>query len=70
MIAPIHKSGQGGYDLREQSAERTIAAIIRTSEPSGMDGEGRQSIAVFIPELATANGNSSIRARNWSNVAG
>ena len=63
MVAPIHKSGKGGYDLREQSAKLAIAAIIRPPEPSGMDGEGRQSVAVFIPELATVEGPRPIEVR-------
>jgi len=31
--------------------------------PSGMDGEGRQSVAVFIPELATVEGPRAIEIR-------
>ena len=63
MIAPIHKGGQGGYERREQSAKLTIAAIIRTPEPSGMDREGRQSITVFIPELAMVEGPRAIEVK-------
>jgi len=63
MIAPIHKGGQGGYERREQSAKLAIAAIIRPPEPSGMDGKGCQSIAVFIPELATVEGPRAIEIK-------
>ena len=63
MIAPIHQLSQGGNELREQSAKLTIAAIIRPPEPSGMDGEGRQSITVFIQELPPVEGPRAIKVR-------
>ena len=55
MVAPVHKMSQSGQQIRQESAELSIAAIFRPSEPSGMDGEGCQSITVFVSELATVN---------------
>ncbi len=60
MVAPVHKMSQCGQQIRQESTERTIAAIIRTPEPSWVDGEGRQSITVFVSELATVEGPRAI----------
>ena len=63
MVAPVHKMSQCGQQIRQESAELSIAAIIRTPEPSWMDGEGRQSITVFIPELPFVEGPRAIEVK-------